>query len=111
MNGKVLGKISSVEFGLYPDRPFLMGIDFEFSLNGGCEGTASGGRYLVNMSPECKWDHPSKRSVAIEASIDRIKQWLEDAKVDYVSELKNIPVEVTVEDNCFKDFRILTEVL
>ena len=40
--------------------------------------------------------------------IDRI---LEDAKVNYVSELLNKPVEVTIENNTFKDFRILTEVL
>ena len=36
---------------------------------------------------------------------------LQDAKVVYVSQLINKPVEVEIEDNTFKDFRILTEVL
>lgn len=31
--------------------------------------------------------------------------------VNYVSELLGKPVEVTLEDGVFKDFRILTEVL
>ena len=36
---------------------------------------------------------------------------LNDAKVNYVSQLINKPVEVTIEDRIFKSFRILTEVL
>lgn len=36
---------------------------------------------------------------------------LKAAKVNYVSELINKPVEVTIENNTFKNFRILTEVL
>ena len=42
---------------------------------------------------------------------EKVYQILKDAKVNYVSELVNKPVEVTIDKNCFKDFRILTEVL
>ena len=107
---KVLGKIATVEFGVCSDRPFLVGIQFTFSLNGGCGGIGDGGKYLINMSKECRWTE-IERSLAIENSIDRINQWLLDAKVHYISKLKNIPVEVTIKDNMFSDFRILTEVL
>ena len=44
-------------------------------------------------------------------SLDRLAKILKDAKVNYVSELLGKPVEVTLEDGVFKDFRILTEVL
>jgi hypothetical protein len=40
-----------------------------------------------------------------------ISKLLNEAKVHNVYELKGIPVEVTLENNTFKDFRILTEVL
>ena len=43
--------------------------------------------------------------------VDKIYQILQDAKVNYVSQLVNKPVEVVIEKNTFKDFRILTEVL
>lgn len=53
----------------------------------------------------------TKREAAIAKSIEEVNRILEDAKVNYVSELINKPVEVTIENNTFKDFRILTEVL
>ena len=40
-----------------------------------------------------------------------INDILKAAKANYVSELINKPVEVIIENNAFKDFRILTEVL
>lgn len=51
------------------------------------------------------------REETITESIEKVNQILKDAKVNYVSELLNKPVEVTIENNTFKDFRILTEVL
>ena len=36
---------------------------------------------------------------------------IQQAGVDSVEKLKGIPVEVTLENNAFKSFRILTEVL
>lgn len=106
---KVLGKITEVEFGLCSDRPFLMGIHFSFSLgNGG--GVGDGYKYTINMSEECRWNQ-IERSDAIVKSIERIQNWLKDAKVHNVSQLLNKPVEVSLKHDCFYDFRILTEVL
>ena len=102
---KLLGKIVSAEFGLYKGYPFY-GLILEFkcsSKNVGCD-------YTVNISKECRWEE-SERQEAITKNAEFVSKILKDAKCNYVSELKNKPVEITIEGNTFKSFRILTEVL
>lgn len=105
---KLLGKIDYAEFGLYPDRPFLYGLMLGFSFPG--EGVSDGGKYTVNISPNCRWEE-SERQEAITKQAEHLRDILKDAKCNYVSELKNKPVEVIIQNNTFKSFRILTEVL
>ena len=105
---KRLGKIDFVEYGFIKDRPFLMGIQFGFSMND--SGIMDGGKYTINISKECRWSEEERKD-AITKSVDQIEQILKDAKVNYVSELLGKPVEITIKDNWFQDFRILTEVL
>lgn len=105
---KCLGKIERAEYGKIADYPFLMGLKLDFRFENG--GVGDGGKYTVNMSKDCKWE-ARERATAIEENADFIYKLLQDAKTTNVSGLKNKPVEVTLEDNCFKDFRILTEVL
>ena len=50
---KLLGKIDFAEFGTYPDRPFLMGLQLGFAFPAG--GVCDGGRHTVNISDQCKW--------------------------------------------------------
>ena len=69
-----------------------------------------GGSNTINISKECRWEE-SEREAAVTVSVEKVYQILKDAKVNYVSQLVNKPVEVTIDKNCFKDFRILTEVL
>lgn len=57
------------------------------------------------------WEGPSERQDAIVKTVEEVNKILKDVKVNYVSELVNKPVEVEIEKNIFKDFRILTEVL
>ena len=106
---KVLGKITFAEFGTVRDYPFLMGLELFFDL---ADKTTigTGSKYMINISPECRWE-PQERKDAIEKMVDHLYKILEDAKVNYVSELIDRPVEVTIEKNTFVDFRILTEVL
>lgn len=103
---KCLGKIISAEFGLHKDYPFY-GLILEFRCpskgNVGCD-------YTVNISKECRWEE-SERQEAITKNAEFVSKILKDAKCNYISELKNKPVEVTIERNTFKSFRILTEVL
>lgn len=82
---------------------------YGFKLGDGT-GVMDGGSNTINISKECKWEE-TEREAAITVSVEKVYQILKNAKVNYVSELINKPVEVTIDKNCFKDFRILTEVL
>lgn len=109
MEKKFLGKITSAEFGKINDYPMYMGLLLEFTLDGN-RHVGDGGKFTINMSKDCKWSAKERRD-AIEEQMDTIYKLLNDAKVRTVSQLKDKPVEITVENNTFKDFRILTEVL
>ncbi len=109
MTGKQLGKIDFAEFGTIKDYPFCIGLQLGFQL-GDKTWIGDGGRYTVNINPDCRWE-TEKRSVAVTQTVEFVNDILKAAKVNYVSELINKPVEVTIENNIFKDFRILTEVL
>ena len=108
MTGKILGKITFAEYGTIRDYPFLIGVHFGFKLSDGCS-IMDGGQYTINISKECRWED-DERSAAIVKNMEYINQILHDAKVNYISELIGKPVEVDIESNTFKDFRILTEV-
>lgn len=109
MTGKILGKITKAEFGMVNDYPFLFGLQLYFSLgDGSCIGCGS--KYTVNISKECRWEESERREVIVK-KIEELNKILKDAKVNHVSQLVNKPVEVEIEKNTFKDFRILTEVL
>ena len=109
MNGKILGKITRAEYGMVRDYPFLFGLQLHFKLS---DGTfiGSSNKYTINISKECKWEE-SERKDAIVKTVEEINKILKDARVNYVSELVNKPVEVEIERNSFEGFRILTEVL
>lgn len=109
MTGKILGKITSAEYGMVSDYPFLFGLQLYFQLGDGTS-VGCGSRYTINISESCKWT-AEERQYGITKSVDEIHKILKDAKVNHVSKLVGKPVEVTIESNTFKDFRILTEVL
>ena len=109
MTKKVLGKIDFAEYGTVKDYPFMIGLQLGFKL-GNSGGVGDGGKYTINISKTCRWDE-SDRQEAITKKADELYEILKDAKVNYVSQLVGKPVEVEIEDNMFKDFRILTEVL
>ena len=109
MTEKHLGKIDFAEFGTIKDQPFLIGLQLGFQL-GDKTWIGDCGRYTVNISPGCRWE-TSERTETVTKTVEFVNDILKAAKVNYVSELINKPVEVTIVDNCFEDFRILTEVL
>lgn len=106
---KVLGKITKAEYGMVSDYPFLFGLQLYFKLGDGTS-IGCGSRYTINIGKTCKWS-TEERQYGITKSVDEVFKILKDAKVNYVSKLVGKPVEVTIESNTFKDFRILTEVL
>jgi len=106
---KVLGKIQSAEYGLLNGSPYF-GLYLAFSINGGSQGCNSSTKYMFNISKDCKWSE-NNRSDAVAELVDDLHSVLKAAKVNYVSELAGKPVEITLDGNLFKGFRILTEVL
>lgn len=109
MTGKILGKIDFAEFGLCPDRPFLLGVQLWVSSDKYfiCDGF----KYTVNISDKCRWEKEDRNACIAKVLGEDVVKLLKGAKVNYVSELIGKPVEITVENNTFKDFRILTECL
>lgn len=110
MTKSYLGKIVKAEYGLIRDHPFLMGLQLEFKFDG-CAHVGDGGCFTVNMSDECDWESDAYWNKVIAEKSDAVYKLLNDAKCCTVSQLVGKPVEVTLKDNCFEDFRILTEVL
>lgn len=105
---KRLGKIISAEFGVYGDGPWLVGLQLGFSTPGLL--LDDGGSYVINISPACRFSEEERRE-AITLMVDSVHKVLTDANVSYISELIGKPVEITIDDLEFTDFRILTEVL
>jgi hypothetical protein len=109
---KKLGKIIDVNFGLGGYKGVMIGLHV----------TLGSKEWIVSDS-RCYWD---VESVKLEENSewtedDRDKQYAEilrylsklmkQAKVDSVDKLKGIPVEVIIEGNTLKEWRVLTEVL
>ncbi|MFE9082219.1 hypothetical protein [Bacillus mobilis] len=110
MKQKYLGKIVKAEFGTMRDMPFLMGLQLEFRFDGNC-GVNCGGRHLINVTEQCKWDSEEQKNAAFQKVLKDLHVILKEAKVNAVSGLVGKPIEITIENQMYKSFRILTEVL
>lgn len=95
---KELGKIQDVRFG-YND--FLFGLFLDIG------GDSWGVTESVCYNPKFHGDN----SDHISNMLKEIRKLIEDAKVETVDQLKNIPVECSFDGNFLKEVRILKEVL
>lgn len=109
MMEKHLGKIDSAEFGQVNGHEFLIGLQLTFT--GSFGGVGCGSKFTVNLN-ERAWEK-SEETLGdyLVKQMKFLDSTLKDAKCKTVSQLKGKPVEVTVENRTFKEFRILTEVL
>jgi hypothetical protein len=111
---KELGKISHVKFGLGGYQECMLGLQLTFSLGGGGAGIgttiSAWDANRIEWSENCKWTEED-RSKQYDEIMREVSDLLAKAKVDSIDKLKDIPVEVTMENRTFKSFRILTEVL
>jgi hypothetical protein len=90
---------------------FGLSLDFSFDSCCGIGTTISGGwNNSIKCSEYCKWTEEDRNKQRAEMC-EKVNQLILDAKVEYVDQLAGKPVELTIENNTFKDFRILTEVL
>jgi len=113
MDGKYLGKISSVGFGIGGYQDAMFGISFSFSFDGGSAVGAYKGAWdpaSMECSEYCKWTEED-RDKQLAEMCRFVSKIMNEAKVRDVYDLKGKPVEITLEGNTLKDWRILTEVL
>jgi hypothetical protein len=112
VSGKQIGKIEWCAFGVggYQDAQF--GVSFTFSGKGwGVGGWFIGGWGTdTKVGPNTKWTEED-RTRSLADTMRFVDNTLRAAKVSSFDKLKNIPVEVTFEDNVIKSWRILEEVL
>ena len=116
MGKKKLGKITDAQFGKVHDNDFLFGLKLDF---GGAGWGVSTHKYLMNISGDCKWKNSEERMKVMDNIMLETYDLLQQSKVNDVSGLIGIPVEV--EFDCEEkdsswgsriiDFRILKEVL
>lgn len=109
---KRLGKIESVSFGLGGYQGAMLGL--HVTLGDGSWGVGDSkcnwDAEQISCSEYSKWSEEDRD--AWYAEIMRyVSKLLKDAKVDSVDKLKGKPVEVTLDGNLLKEWRILTEVL
>ena len=108
---KELGKISSIKFGRGGYQGAMMGVDIAFSFSGSgiCEyrGTWS---QSIEVRDHTFWTEEDRDKNFAETMryIDNI---LIKAKKKDINDLVGVPVEVTIESNTLKSWRVLEEVL
>jgi hypothetical protein len=109
---KKLGKIKNVRFGLGGYNDAMIGIHFEFGGEGW--GVNHSRSYwdpnLIEHTVNCQWTE-SDRTDEFSKIMGYISNLLEDGKVDSIDKLKGKPIEVELDGNILKEWRILTEVL
>jgi hypothetical protein len=110
MEQKMLGKITHAEFGCREDYPCMLGLLLTFCVNGSCY-VDDGGKYMVDASKNYKWENTDEELKAFRVVFYYTYSILKAAKCSTVSELVGKPVEITLRNDIFEDFRILTEVL
>ena len=112
-----LGKIKSCELVI---QDYGIGFVFELSTDGGSSGVTDATNIWKTVQDikqrieathnGYKWKVEDRNNCLI-ARVDRINQLMNDANVSKFSDLKNVPIEVTLDGFSLVSFRILTEVL
>lgn len=113
MSTKHLGKIESVHFGRGGYQEAMFGLDLSFTFDKCCGiGTSdmAWNPATSKRSERAEWTEED-RGKQLEEIMRRLAETLHKAKVKEVYELKGIPVEIEIEGNTFKSWRVLTEVL
>lgn len=108
---KYLGKIEKVKFGRggYDDAMLGLSLSFSFGEAYGITDFINSG-WTGKRSKDANWTEADRDALRAKC-IAYIDQLLNEAKVYDVTELKGKPVEILIENNALKSWRILTEVL
>ena len=111
MQGKFLGKIESIKFGLDGSR---IGLFYTLTFDKCC-GTQSSNSVWdpeqIKVTSYTKWTEDD-RDMELAQLMRYISKLLSEAKVNDINKLVGKPIEVTIDEfNSLKSWRILTEVL
>ena len=108
MNEEVLGKIKNVRFGIVEGR---FGLHLELSGSYSCSTSYHAwDPTTVEVTDYTEWDEDD-RTKEMALVMRKVSKLLNDAKVDDVHKLNNIPVKYSFKDGILNEWRILTEVL
>lgn len=106
---KLLGRISAASFGVGGYQDAMIGLSLSFDLKG-CGIGEFRGTWSGKRSEFAKWTDES-RIEDLGKIVMQIDGILRDAKKKDVAALVGTPVEVTIEGNTLRSWRVLTEVL
>lgn len=109
---KYLGKIESAYFGIGGYQNTMIGLHLSFNFNGGgvCTNYSTWDPEIIKHSKFCKWSEEDRNNNFTEI-IRKTSEILSAAKKHNVHSLPGTPIEITLKNNTFHDFRILTEVI
>jgi hypothetical protein len=104
-----IGKINSISFGHGGYQDAMIGVTFD--LGGKAWGVGDfWGTWSMKRSESCQWTEADRIKILGE-TVMKLNKLLEEAKVSDLKDLKDVPVEVSFENNTLKSWRILTEVI
>lgn len=109
---KRLAKIKSIRIGMGGYQDAMFGVTFDLGGDGWGVGDFWGFWSPARMkrSEHAKWTE-AERLNAISDTFVRLDQLMADAKVDDATKLAGVPIEVTLDSNTLKSWRVLKEVL
>lgn len=107
-----LGKIESAKFGLCGYQECELGLSVTISGDGWGISDKIGNWDFCSIKPDghSEWSEEDRKHWYYQTMVT-VSKLLDAAKVKSVSDLKGKPVEVTMDKNTLKSWRILTEVL
>ena len=110
---KELGKIKSVKFGIGGYNDSQIGIHFDLRIgtsSGVMDSKSAWDLNRVKHTKHCSWseDDLSKSYADIMRFVSNL---LKDAQVTSIDQLKNIPIELEMDNMKLKSWRVLTEVI
>lgn len=107
---KKLGKISRVHFGFGGYQDACLGLSLTFEMKGSGVGTFISGGWAIERSEYAKWTEADRSAQQAKMCMELI-EILNLAKVNSVSDLKDVPVELTFDGLTLKSWRVLAEVI
>lgn len=107
---KEFGKISSVKFGFGGYQNCMFGLQLVFDSGGSSVGAFLNGGWHTKRMEGAQWSEADRSDQQADLCT-KIISLLKEAKVDDITKLKGMPVELTIEARALTTWRILTEVL